>query len=59
MGRTRIRCANAKIIHGRETRKKRADTNSRLSELYELEVIARVAAVITGPRVRGRKLKSF
>ena len=50
----RIRCAEAKTIHGRETRQKRADTSSKLGELYELEVMARAAGVITGPLTRGR-----
>ena len=50
----RTRCADAKTIHGRETRQKRADTSSKLGELYELEVVARAAGVITGPRARGR-----
>ena len=45
----------AKTIHGKETRQKRADTSSKLRELYELEVMARVAGVIAGPRVRGRR----
>ena len=27
--------------------------------VYELEVMARAAGVITGPKVRGRKPKSF
>ncbi len=48
-----------KTIHGREARQKRADTSSKLAELYELEVMARVTGVITGPKVRGRKPKSF
>jgi hypothetical protein len=50
----RIRCAAAKTIHGRETRQHRADTSSKLGELYELEVMARAAGIITGPKVRGR-----
>jgi hypothetical protein len=50
----RIRCADAKTIHGRETRQNRSDTSSKLSELYELEVMARAAGIITGPKVRGR-----
>ena len=50
----RTRCADAKTIHGRETRQKRADTSSKLGELRELEVIARAAGIITGPKVRGR-----
>ena len=33
----------AKTIHGRETRQQRADTSSKLSELYELEIMARAA----------------
>ena len=50
----RIRCADAKTIHGRETRAIRAATSSKLGELYELEVMARAAGVITGSKVRGR-----
>ena len=50
----RIRCAAAKTIHGRETRQKRSNTNSKLGELYELEMLGRAVGVITGPRVRGR-----
>ncbi len=50
----RTRCADAKTIHGRETRQKGADTSSKLDELYELEVMARAAGVIIGPKVRGR-----
>jgi hypothetical protein len=51
----RIRCAAAKTLHGRETRQQRAETSFKLAELYELEVMARAAGVIKGPRVRGRR----
>ena len=54
----RIRCADAKRIHGRETRQTRSDTSSKLGELYELEIMARAAGVITGPKVRGRTPRS-
>ena len=50
----RIRCADAKTIHGRETRQKRADTSSKLGELFELEMIGRALGLIVGPKVRGR-----
>jgi len=50
----RIRCAAAKTIHGRETRQQRSNTSSKLGELYELEIMARAAGIITGPKVRGR-----
>jgi len=50
----RIRCAEAKTIHGRETRQTRSDTSSKLGELYELEVMASAVGIITGPKVRGR-----
>ena len=36
--------------NGRETRQKRADTSSKLGELYEFEVMARAAGVMTGPK---------
>ena len=45
----RIRCADARAIHGREARQKRGDTSFKLGELYKLEVMARAAGVITGP----------
>jgi len=47
----------AKTIHGRETRQKRADTSSKLGELYELEVMARPTGIIVGSKVRGRRPK--
>ena len=53
----RIRCAAAKTMHGRETRQKRADTSSKLGELYELEVMARATGIIVGSKVRGRRPK--
>ena len=46
--------ADAKTTHGKETRQKRANTRSKLGELYALEVLARAAGVITEPKVRGR-----
>jgi hypothetical protein len=50
----RGRWGAAKTIHGRETRAIRDNTSSKLKELYELEIMARAAGVITGPKVRGR-----
>ena len=51
---SRLTKLTAKTLHGRETRQKPADTSSKLGELYELEVMARAAGVIRGPKVRGR-----
>jgi len=51
----RIRCADAKTIHGRETRQKRADTSSKLAELYELEMLGRKIGLISGPKITGRR----
>ena len=47
-------CAAAKTIHGRETRKRRTVTSSKLRELHELEMLGRAVGIIRGSRVRGR-----
>ena len=49
----RIRCADAKTMHGRETRQTRSDTSSKLGELYELEVMARAVGCCWAGNVGG------
>ena len=51
----RKRCAAAKTIHGWDTRQIRAETRKKMAELNELEGLARLAGMISGPRRRGRK----
>ena len=50
-------CAEARTMHGRETRKKRLVRSEKLAELSFLENIARQRGQITGPKTRGRKSK--
>jgi hypothetical protein len=50
----RLRCAEVKTIHGRETRAIRAERHRALVELSRLEALGRALAVITGPLSRGR-----
>ena len=49
------RCAEAKTIHGNETRAARAERSRELAVIYALEDIGRAIGLITGPRTRGRK----
>ena len=51
----RQRCAEAKTVHGRETRQTRKERSAKLTELYELEMLGRKTGVITGPMMKGRK----
>lgn len=51
-------CAEARTIHGRETRKQRELRSQKLAELTLLENLARQRGQITGPKTRGRKPKS-
>ena len=53
----RKRCAAARTVYGNETRAIRAQRGKKMAELKELEHLARVAGMISGPRRRGRKLK--
>lgn len=51
-------CAEARTIHGRETRKQRQLRSEKLAELSYLENVARQRGQITGPKTRGRKSKT-
>ena len=51
----RARCAAAKTAHGRETRQKRAYTSTKMTELYDVEMLGRKVGLISGPKPAGRK----
>ena len=51
----RKRCAEAKMVHGQETRQIRAERRMNMVELARLEALARALGMIVGPRTRGRK----
>ena len=54
----RQRCAEAKTIHGRETRSARRARSEKIAELQMLEQTGRILGFITGPKTRGPKCKS-
>ena len=54
----RQRCAEAKTVHGRETRKARTERSVALAKIAELEATGRAAGLITGPKTAGRPPKS-
>jgi len=49
------RCAAAKTVHGRETRKKRYDRSLASARLAQWEALGYALGVMVGPRTRGRK----
>lgn len=51
----RQRCAESRLLHGRETRAKRKERSLKSAELAVLESIGRMLNHIEGPRTRGRK----
>ena len=51
----RQRCADARMIHGQSTRAARAELSEELTELAQLEELARQVGLIDGPRSRGRR----
>ena len=51
----RQRCAESRLLHGRETRAKREERSLKSAELAVLESIGRMLHHIEGPRTRGRK----
>ena len=55
----RQRCAEAKTIHGRETRHIRRDRSEGFARLAVLEQLGRKIGLITGERTRGPKPKGF
>jgi len=51
----RQRCAEARTVHGRETRAIRKESQEASVRLRELEELARAIGMIRGPKTRGRK----
>ncbi len=54
----RERCAQAKTIHGRDSRAQRAEHSARMTEIRLLEAIGFKIGMFTGTRIVGRKPKS-
>jgi len=54
----RQRCADAKTVHGRETRSARRARSKKIAELQMLEQIGRTLGLIVGPKTKGPKCKS-
>lgn len=53
----RERCAQARTIHGNDTRKIRAELSAGLAYIASLELLARSIGMITAPKPRGRRPK--
>jgi hypothetical protein len=53
----RQRCADAKTIHGNETRKARAERALAVKSLRHLENIGRLIGLISGAKTVGRRPK--
>ena len=51
----RQRCAEAKTIHGFETRKTRTERAQGMRRLRELEDLGHLLGIMSGPRTPGRK----
>ena len=51
----RQRCAEAKTIHGNETRKARTERAEGMRRLRELEDLGYALGIMSGPRTPGRK----
>jgi hypothetical protein len=51
------RCAQARTIHGNETRKSRAELSAGLACIASLELLARSIGMITEPKAPRRKSK--
>ena len=51
----RLRCAEAKTIHGRETREVRTERSLALARLAVLEEAGFLLGCMTGARTRGRR----
>ena len=53
----RNRCAQARTVHGNDSRQGRADLSARLALIASLEMLARSIGLIAGPKQRGRQPK--
>ena len=54
----RKRCAEARTIHGKETRQIRQKRRGLSRQLFELEIVGRNLGLIVGPKSAGRKPKN-
>ena len=54
----RARCAQAKTIHGNETRADRVERSKKMAEIRGLEALGFKIGMFTGARFAGRKPKS-
>ena len=52
----RQRCAEAKTVHGRETRSIRAERSHAIARLQALEALGHALGIMHGPRTRGPKV---
>jgi len=57
--RGKLRCAEAKKIHGFDSRQIRKERSEGLARLYELETLGRKIGLITGEKTRGPRPKGF
>lgn len=53
----RARCAQAKTIHGNDTRADRAEHSKKMAEIRALEMLGFVYGFMSGPKIPGRKPK--
>lgn len=53
----RARCAQAKTIHGNDTRADRAEHSKKMAEIRDLEALGFKNGIFTGSRFAGRKPK--
>ena len=51
----RKHCAEAKTVHGRETRKARTERAEAMRRLRLLEDLGHLLGIMSGPKTRGRK----
>jgi len=55
----RLRCAQAKTVHGKETRAIRAERSRIAAHLEALESLGYAINLLSGPKTRGRKSKHY
>lgn len=55
----RQRIADAKTVHGRDSRAEREQASANSASMRELEDVARVLGMLAGTRTRGRKPKDY
>lgn len=55
----RLRCAQAKTVHGKENRAIRAERSRMAAQLEALESFGYEIKLLSGPKTRGRKSKHY